>query len=137
MKIEYFSLKNKYEIKYKLFLPEDAVKNVIIGVHGFAGDKESSMLEKLFFEPGEVSLSCRLVQQQSGCGRHVERIDFAQHRDHHLKIGTIHPEVSKSCLFCSDHDSDALCEVDVGVAVVGVRSGGKREDIMLFEPLFR
>jgi predicted alpha/beta-fold hydrolase len=47
MKIEYFSLKNKYEIKYKLFLPEDAVKNVIIGVHGFAGDKESSMLEKL------------------------------------------------------------------------------------------
>ncbi len=48
MKTEYFSIKNQYEISCKIFLPDDGrIDNVIIGVHGFAGDKESSMLETL------------------------------------------------------------------------------------------
>ena len=48
MKVTYFSLKDRYEIKCKLFLPEDGhVEHVVIGVHGFAGDQESSMLKKL------------------------------------------------------------------------------------------
>ncbi len=48
MKTECFSIKSQYEISCKLFVPNDKnITNVIIGVHGFAGDKESSMLEKL------------------------------------------------------------------------------------------
>ena len=43
-----FSLERLYEIKCRLFSPEDGiVDHVILGVHGFAGDKDSSMLEKL------------------------------------------------------------------------------------------
>lgn len=48
MRIEKFSIHRKYDIMCKSFIPENSdVKNVIIGVHGFAGDKESSMLNKL------------------------------------------------------------------------------------------
>ncbi len=48
MKTIYFGLLREYEISCKAFLPEsNDVKRVIVGVHGFAGDKESSMLEKL------------------------------------------------------------------------------------------
>ena len=48
MKIRKFSISRSYEIKCKLFEPKDSpVKQIIIGVHGFAGDKESSMLRKL------------------------------------------------------------------------------------------
>ncbi len=48
MQITKFSLNRLYEIKCKAFLPDDRdVHNVIVGVHGFAGDKESSMLKKL------------------------------------------------------------------------------------------
>ena len=42
-----FSIMRQYEIKCKAFLPENEIKNIIIGVHGYAGDKESSMLKKL------------------------------------------------------------------------------------------
>ena len=43
-----FDISDDYEIKCKLFLPESGViKRVILGVHGFAGDKESSMLSRL------------------------------------------------------------------------------------------
>ncbi len=48
MKRNDFSLERLYEIKCRLFSPEDGiVEHVILGVHGFAGDKDSSMLEKL------------------------------------------------------------------------------------------
>lgn len=48
MRIEKISIQRKYEIMCKIFMPENAnVKSAIIGVHGFAGDKESSMLNKL------------------------------------------------------------------------------------------
>ncbi len=48
MKTKYFSIQNQYEISCKIFTPDDgSIENVIVGVHGFAGDKESSMLEKL------------------------------------------------------------------------------------------
>ncbi|MBR5280769.1 MAG: alpha/beta fold hydrolase [Clostridia bacterium] len=48
MRIERFSLQRKYEIMCKMFVPVNCeVQTVIIGVHGFAGDKESSMLHKL------------------------------------------------------------------------------------------
>ncbi len=48
MKIQFFSLKRAYEIPCKLYSPEDrTVENIILGVHGFTGDKDSSMLEKL------------------------------------------------------------------------------------------
>ena len=42
MHIRYFSIQRAYEIKCKIFLPEDQnVKSLIVGVHGFAGDKIS------------------------------------------------------------------------------------------------
>ncbi len=48
MNIIKFSIYRQYEIMCKLFLPKiDNIKHIIIGVHGFAGDKESSMLEVL------------------------------------------------------------------------------------------
>lgn len=47
MKITKFSLFRDYEIKCKLFEPCGEIKAVIVGVHGFAGDKESSMLSRL------------------------------------------------------------------------------------------
>lgn len=48
MDVVYFSIKRDYEIKCKYFSPENnELKNIIVGVHGFAGDKESSMLEQL------------------------------------------------------------------------------------------
>ncbi len=48
MKIKYFDLKREYPIKCKAFLPDnDGIKMFILGVHGFAGDKESSMLFEL------------------------------------------------------------------------------------------
>lgn len=43
-----FDIFHTYGIKCKLFLPENgAIKRIILGVHGFAGDKESSMLSRL------------------------------------------------------------------------------------------
>lgn len=44
--VSYFDLStNRYPISCKLYLPEEtAAKGVILGVHGFAGDKESSAL---------------------------------------------------------------------------------------------
>lgn len=54
MKIRQFLIQREYEIACKLFLPETAqVRHVILGVHGFAGDKESSMLELLAHECGQ------------------------------------------------------------------------------------
>lgn len=48
MRITYFSIQRAYEIKCKLFLPEtQEINTIIVGVHGFAGDKESSMLNQL------------------------------------------------------------------------------------------
>ena len=48
MRIQTFSISRAYEIRCKLFEPEDShIKHIIIGVHGFAGDKDSSMLKKL------------------------------------------------------------------------------------------
>ena len=48
MTVSNFSLFRDYEIKCKLFAPEDGeIKQIIVGVHGFAGDKDSSMLRKL------------------------------------------------------------------------------------------
>ena len=48
MRTQHFSLSREYEICCKLFAPDHGdVKNIILGVHGFAGDKESSVLEKL------------------------------------------------------------------------------------------
>lgn len=43
-----FELFDRYPICCKAFLPDcGAVEKILIGVHGFAGDKESSMLKKL------------------------------------------------------------------------------------------
>ena len=43
-----FTIKREYEICCKLFFPEEGnIRHIIIGVHGFAGDKNSSMLKKL------------------------------------------------------------------------------------------
>lgn len=48
MKTMDFSINRQYEIKCRSFTPDDErVEHIIIGVHGFAGDKDSSMLEKL------------------------------------------------------------------------------------------
>ena len=48
MEIKHFLICREYGIPCKLFLPWGReVAHITIGVHGFAGDKESSMLEKL------------------------------------------------------------------------------------------
>lgn len=48
MTIKYFDIEREYPIKCKAFLPDDSnVKMFILGVHGFAGDKESSALLEL------------------------------------------------------------------------------------------
>lgn len=48
MVVKYFEIQDRYIIKCKAYLPSSGnVKAVIIGVHGFAGDKESSMLSEL------------------------------------------------------------------------------------------
>lgn len=48
MQTQRFCIKRDYTICCKLFAPDaGAVSKVLIGVHGFAGDKESSMLRKL------------------------------------------------------------------------------------------
>ena len=48
MNVQVISVFRAYEIKCKLFTPDTpCVDHLMIGVHGFAGDKESSMLEKL------------------------------------------------------------------------------------------
>lgn len=44
--IKYFDIEGaSYKIKCKMFQPGDTVKGVVVGVHGFTGDKESSALE--------------------------------------------------------------------------------------------
>ena len=90
----------------------------------------------MFFESGKIPLSCRLIKQQSGRSSHIEGINFAQHRNHYLQIGSVHPEIGEACLFCSDDYGNSLRQIDVGIAVDGVRSRGKRADVVLFEPLF-
>lgn len=48
MEVKYFEIHNRYTIKCKAYLPSNGdVTAVILGVHGFAGDKESSMLYEL------------------------------------------------------------------------------------------
>lgn len=48
MRTDCFSIQRQYPISCKLFTPDtESIHHIIIGVHGFAGDKESSMLEKL------------------------------------------------------------------------------------------
>lgn len=48
MTVKRFSLTRDYEIKCLAYLPEQgSVTSVTLGVHGFAGDKESSMLKAL------------------------------------------------------------------------------------------
>lgn len=60
MRVTNFSLKRDYEIKCKAFMPENEIRHVILGVHGFAGDKESSMLSSLAeaFSKKGVMLIC-------------------------------------------------------------------------------
>ena len=48
MRVQLFTIKRAYEISCKLYAPADGIiENIILGVHGFTGDKDSSMLEKL------------------------------------------------------------------------------------------
>ena len=69
MNITYFSLTREYEIRCKSFLPENGdVEAVIIGVHGFAGDKQSSALQQL-------ALSCTKHRAALIC------FDFPAHGD--------------------------------------------------------
>lgn len=56
-----FDIKREYRIKCKAYAPSEGdVKRVILGVHGFAGDKESSMLLELAkgIEPNGGALIC-------------------------------------------------------------------------------
>ncbi len=49
MRITYFDIEGKYSIRCKMFSPESSTKGVVIGVHGFAGDKESSAIEAVAY----------------------------------------------------------------------------------------
>lgn len=67
--IKYFSIERKYPIKCKAFLPSSGnIRTVILGVHGFAGDKESSMLSEL----------AKYVDQKDGA---LICFDFPAHGD--------------------------------------------------------
>ena len=60
MKIKEFNIElQKYSIPCKLFTPAEKVKQIIIGVHGFAGDKESSVLAALAEQL--VKKNCALI----------------------------------------------------------------------------
>ena len=48
MKEEYFNIKTgRYPVSCKLYKPEQDVRGIVLGVHGFGGDKESSALRAL------------------------------------------------------------------------------------------
>ena len=47
MQTKTFTITRDYEIACKGFFPEGEIRHIILGVHGFAGDKDSSMLSKL------------------------------------------------------------------------------------------
>ena len=51
MKISYNNINNgEYDISSQLYFPNlDCIKGIILGVHGFVGDKESSTLKKLAY----------------------------------------------------------------------------------------
>lgn len=57
---QYFTLNNqRYEMDCKIYLPEsEEISRIILGVHGFAGDKESSALTALAeaFAPYNIAL---------------------------------------------------------------------------------
>lgn len=61
MIVKSFEIEREYPIKCKMFCPSHAgIKKVVLGVHGFAGDKESSMLFELAksIEPSGGALVC-------------------------------------------------------------------------------
>lgn len=67
MKTRYFEIKRKYEISCKIYEPDGVpVSSVILGVHGFAGDKESSALELL-------------ARETEFCGTALVCFDFPAH----------------------------------------------------------
>ncbi len=83
MKTVYFDiLTSRYIIKCKEFIPSEDISSVIIGVHGFGGDKESSMLSRL----------------ARGIGEHRTLIcfDFPAHGDSPADGGALSVE---NCLF--------------------------------------
>ena len=45
--IQRFAVKRAYNISVKEFVPQGSVERVIIGVHGFCGDKESNIFDRL------------------------------------------------------------------------------------------
>lgn len=89
MKVQRFSLERQYEIKCKLFAPDEGeVTHLIVGVHGFAGDKESSMLETLAFACRDTALIC---------------FDFPAHGD---------SPVGEECLTVENCQQDLLTVID-------------------------
>lgn len=67
MKISKFSLYRDHAISCKLFTPDDGkAERIIVGVHGFAGDKDSSMLYKL-------------AEETAGFGTALVCFDFPAH----------------------------------------------------------
>lgn len=53
MQVDYKKIKN---IHCKLFLPKDKVKNILVAIHGFAGDKESSVIKAIAENLNETTL---------------------------------------------------------------------------------
>ena len=61
MNIQYKQIKtDRYPIRYKVYSPDDSVRGIILGIHGFAGDMESSALEMLASAAGKrgIALLC-------------------------------------------------------------------------------
>ena len=51
MKIQYRDITtDRYPLRSKIYLPDCPVQGVILGIHGFAGDMESSVFEALACE---------------------------------------------------------------------------------------
>jgi len=111
MRIEYFSVKREYEIKCKIFLPENQdAKNVIVGVHGFAGDKESSVLKQLAF-------AC------SGSGTALICFDFPAHGDSPVTEELLTIENCKRDL-CAVVDYTLYNYADANISIFATSFGG-------------
>ncbi len=53
MRVEYIDIEN---VKCKLFIPSGEISDILIALHGFAGDKESSVIKAVAESLGETTL---------------------------------------------------------------------------------
>lgn len=94
MKINYTEIKGIYSVKIKIFEPECEINGFVVGVHGFGGDMESSVISALaermskhgiavvaFNFAGHGTSEADRYFNVSNCRMDLQEVfDFAQHR---------------------------------------------------------